>query len=52
MNKYWFVKIDGRWSKPFTFYPVAKFQGSKKEVQIFEVDLDDLKKKNLVWRSN
>ena len=50
--KYWFVCIDGRWLKPFTYYPVAKFNATKKDVKIYELDLDtDLKKKNLVWKS-
>jgi len=52
MNKYWFVKVNGEWSKPFTFYPVAKYNSAKKEVEIYEVDLDDLKKKNLVWKNH
>ena len=48
---YWFVKIDGRWERPYTFYPVAKITGTKKNVEIYEVNLDELKKKNLVWKS-
>lgn len=47
---YWFVNVDGEWSKPFTYYPVAKFN-NKKDVKIYEVDLDALPKKNLVWKS-
>lgn len=48
---YWFVKIDGKWSKPFTYYPVSKYANTKKEIEIYEVDLDQLGKKNLVWKS-
>lgn len=48
---YWFVKIDGRWEKPYTYYPVSKFSSTKKKVEIYEVDLDSLGKKNLVWKS-
>ena len=33
------------------YYPVAKFNNIKKEVKIYEVDLDALPKKNLVWKS-
>lgn len=49
--KYWFVKIDGKWSKPFNYYPASKYANTKKDVEIYEVDLDSLGKKNLVWRS-
>jgi hypothetical protein len=48
---YWFVNVDGKWSKPFTYYPVAKFNSTKKDVKIYEVNLDELPKKTLVWKS-
>ena len=35
---YWFVNVDGKWSKPFTYYPVAKYNSTKKDVKIYEVD--------------
>lgn len=37
---YWFVNVDGKWSKPFTYYPVAKYNSTKKDVKIYEVNLD------------
>lgn len=49
---YWFVNVDGKWSKPFTYYPVAKFNSIKKAVKIYEVNLDELPKKTLVWKAN
>ena len=27
---YWFVNVDGKWSKPYTYYPVAKYNSTKK----------------------
>ena len=39
MNKYWFVKVNGKWSKPYTFYPVAKYNSAKKEVEITKLIL-------------
>lgn len=48
---YWFVNVDGKWSKPYTYYPDAKNNSTKKDVKIYEVDLDALLKKNLVWKS-
>lgn len=48
---YWFVNVDGKWSKPFTYYPVAKYNSTKKDVKIYEVNLDELPKKTLVWKS-
>ena len=51
MMIYWFVNVDEKWSKPFTYYPVAKYNSTKKDVKIYEVDLDALSKKNLVWNS-
>ena len=52
MKIYWFVNVDGEWSKPFTYYPAAKYNSIKKDVKIYEVDLDALPKKNLVWKSD
>ena len=49
---YWFVNVDGKWQKPFTYYPVAKFNSIKKTVKIYEVNLDELPKKTLVWKSD
>ena len=49
---YWFVNVDGKWQKPFTYYPVAKFNSIKKAVKIYEVNLDELPKKTLVWKAN
>ena len=51
MEKYYFVKVDGVWQKPFSYYPVSKFNKSNKNVEIYEIDLDDLKKKDLVWKN-
>lgn len=51
MMIYQFVNVDGKWSKPYTYYPVAKYNSTKKDVKIYEVDLDALPKKNLVWKS-
>ena len=48
---YWFVNVDGKWSKPYTYCPVAKYNSTKKDVKIYEVDLEALSKKNLVWKS-
>lgn len=27
---YWFVNVDGKWSKPYTYYPVAKYNSTKR----------------------
>lgn len=48
---YWFVKIEGKWSKPYTYYPGSKFNQTKKHVEIYEVNLENLGKRNLVWKS-
>ena len=32
------------------YYPVTKYNSTKKDVKIYEVDLDALPKKNLVWK--
>ena len=47
---YWFVNIDGKWTKPYTYYPVALYNSTKKNVKIYEINLDELPKKNLVWK--
>lgn len=49
---YWFVNVDGKWKKPYTYYPVAQFNSTKKAVKIYEVNLDELPKKTLVWKAN
>lgn len=47
---YWFVNVNGKWTKLYTYYPVALFNSTKKNVKIYEVNLDELPKKNLVWK--
>lgn len=49
---YWFVKVNGKWSRPYTYYPVSKYLYMNADVEIYEINLDtDLKKKQLVWKS-
>ena len=53
MTTYFFVKVDGVWQKPVDHYPVARYHGIKdKDVEIYELNLDDLKQKNLVWKNH